>query len=228
MQYSLPAFFLAILALGLQACVGGGAKNPVAEGAKTLQATGYGHFDDNGNVSIHQRWLKAQQAAKLDADRDLAAQLYQENLGEEKTVATQVMKHEAYRQYMDSFLREAHAVDYQTIRSELKASMELKLTPRFYICMAGDMAVINQCIKEDKKLAMTRLGFKQASATSMNINCVNRDCADQFHVQGFSNRPDAVDSVLLDAGLYDKEWMAHTSGSLFSRILLMQVLINGY
>jgi hypothetical protein len=94
--------------------------------------------------------------------------------------------------------------------------------------MAGDQAVINQCLREDKKLAFTRLGFKTAKTSSVNINCASSDCSDQFHVQGFSNPTNVVDSTLLDTGLPDTEWIANTGVSLFSRAFFLQVLIHGF
>lgn len=198
---------------------------PVA--GKTLRATGYSRFEDSGNVPVNQRWLMAQQAAKLDAYRGLAEQLYQETLDGQKTVGSQVMSDEAYRVYFDTFLREARAADYRTVKDSLKATLELNLTPRFYRCMSGDTVVVNQCLQADNKLAFTRLGFKPATTTSANLACGARDCSDQFYVQGFSKDRNPVDDALLDAGLYDVEWAAHTGANVFGRYLLFKGFFNG-
>jgi|GEM_PF-291267 hypothetical protein len=222
--------------VGLVACVlagcsslGGKAGNAAAEpsASKVLRATGYSRFEDGGNVSANQRWLMAQQAAKLDAYRGLADQIYKEALDGKKTVGSQIMSDEAYRLYFDTYLREARAVDYRTVKDTLKATLELNLTPRFYRCMTGDAVVVNQCLQDDNKLAFTRIGYKPAATASANLACGNRDCSDQLYVQGFSKDRNPVDDVLLDAGLYDVEWAAHTGAQIFGRYFLIQRVING-
>ncbi len=222
--------------IGLAACIfagcsslGGKTERAVAQPTadKVLHATGFSRFEDNGNVSVNQRWLKAQQAAKLDAYRGLADLLYKEALDGRKTVGSQVISDEAYRVYLDTYLRGARAVDYRTVKDTLKATLELNLTPRFYRCMTGDADVVNQCLQDDKKLQFTRIGYKPAITTSVNMACGNRDCSDQLYVQGFSKDRNAVDDVLLDAGFYDVEWAAHTGANVFGRYLLLQGFING-
>lgn len=212
-------------------CASTGSQTPTAQlqtSHKTIRASGFSHFDDSSTLTVHQRWQKAQQAAKLDANRDLAAQLYRESLDGNKTIGSQVMANEAYRLYLDTFLRNAQAVDYRTMQDVLKASMEIQVTPRFYNCMSGDVETVTLCLQQDNKLALSRLGFKAASTHSVNLNCGSGNCADQYYVQGYSKQADAVDSTLLDAGLYDKEWLAHTSASVFSRLYLLHMLINGF
>lgn len=214
---------LALLALSGCASVGGKiAEAPFA--GKTLRATGYSHFDDSGKLAANQRWLQAQQTAKLDAYRGLADLLYQEKLSNQTTVGAQVMHDEAYRIYLDSYLREAHAADYRTVRDSLKTTLELHLSARFYRCMSGDTLLVGQCLQEDNKSGFTRLGYKTATVTSANLACGARDCSDQYYVQGFSKQPGAVDEVLLDAGLYDVEWTANTG----LRTVLQYLLINGF
>lgn len=194
---------------------------------KTLHATGYSRFDDSGQVPVNQRWLSAQQAAKLDAYRGLADLLYKEALDGQKTVGSQVMSDEAYRIYVDTYLREARAVDYRTVRDTLKATLELKLSPRFYRCLSGDIGVVSQCLQEDNKLAFTRIGTKPATVASANLACGSRDCSDQFYVQGFSKERNPVDNFLLNAGMYDVEWAAHTSVNIIGRYIFMQEFLNG-
>ncbi|MDD1623065.1 MAG: hypothetical protein LUQ11_16445 [Methylococcaceae bacterium] len=225
------------LLIGLAACVfagcsslGGKAGSAVAEPTadKVLHATGFSRFEDNGNVPVNQRWLMAQQAAKLDAYRGLADLLYKEPLDGRKTVGSQVMSDEAYRVYLDTYLRGARAVDYRTVKDTLKATLELNLTPRFYRCMTGDADVVNQCLQDDKRLQFTRIGYKSATTTSVNMACGNRDCSDQLYVQGFSKDRNAVDNALLNAGLYDVEWTVHTAADLAGRFMAIQGFIyNG-
>lgn len=207
------------------ASVGGKSAEALSPSAgKTLRATGYSRFDDSGKLAVNQRWLQAQQAAKLDAYRGLADLLYQEKLGNQTTVGAQVMRDEVYRVYLDSYLREARAADYRTVRDSLKTTLELRLSSRFYQCMSGDTALAGQCLQEDNKLAFTRLGYKTATVTSANLACGARDCSDQYYVAGFSKRQNGVDDTLLDAGLYDVEWIANTG----LRTIFQYLLINGF
>lgn len=218
-------FILVMLCLLLTACSNaGGTHVELLPSGKILRASGYSHFDDTDTLGVHQRWLKAQQAAKIQAFRDLAALLYQERLSDQTTVAEQVMRDEGYRIYVDSFLREAKASDYRTINNSLKASLELPLTSRFYQCMAGNAQQVGQCLLEDNKSTFTRLGYKPATMTSANFACGMRDCSDQLHVQGFAKQPNELNNLLLDVGLYDAEWIANTG----ARTLLNYLLINGF
>lgn len=191
---------------------------------KTLTASGYSRFDDSGQLPVNQRWFQAQQSAKLDAYRGLAALLYQEQLDNHTTVGAQVMRDELYRVYLDSYLRDARAADYRTVRDSLKTTLELRLSPQFYRCMAGDTTVVSQCLQDDHKSEFTRLGYKAATMTSANLACGARDCRDQFYVAGFSKQRNAVDDALLDVGLYDLEWTANTG----LRTVLQYLLINGF
>ncbi len=189
---------------------------------KTLVASGYSQFADVAVLQqVNQRWLSAQQVAKLNAYRSLADQLYYESLGNNKTVGSQVVQNEVYRVYLDTYLRNAQAVDYLTVKNSLKATLQLKLTPRFYQCMGGDLARTQQCLQEDDKIAFTRIGYKTATIVSNNLACAQMDCSDQFYVKGFSKDRNVVDDAMLDAGFYDLEWTANTGArSLFNYLLI--------
>lgn len=200
---------------------------------KTLVASGYSRFNDSmGGQKINQRWYSAQQLAKLNAYRGLADQLYYEPLvkngsqGVNKTVGTQVISDEVYRIYLDTYLREAQAVDYLTVKDSLKATLQLKLTPRFYQCMGGDITQVRQCLKEDDKLAFTRLGYKTANVASSNMACGTPDCSDQLYVKGFSKDRNTVDDALLDAGFYDAEWTVNTGARTLFNYLLIYGFLN--
>jgi len=221
---------LAVSVLAGCSSVGGNAGNATAEpvSARTLRASGFGRFEDGGNVPVNQRWLLAQQSAKLGAYRSLADQLYKVGLDGQKTVATQVIGDEAYRVYLDTYLREARTVDYHTVNDTLKVTMELTLTPRFYRCMSGDSEIVGQCLQSENKLGITRLGYRPAATATVNLACGVRDCGDRYYVRGFSKDRNAVDDVLLDGGLYDVEWDAHTGVSLFARLILLQGFFNGF
>jgi hypothetical protein len=193
---------------------------------KTLSANGYANFGDNDAVQIKQRWLSTQQQAKLNAYRGLADQLYYEPVGGNKTVGSQVVGSEAYRIYLDGYLREARASDYRTVKNTLKTTMTLTLTPRFYQCMGGNLPEIERCLREDNKLEITRLGYRQAQTTTVNLACGNRDCSDQFYVQGFSNDRAKFNDSLLKIGLYDSEWLINTGTRTLFNALLLQGMVN--
>jgi len=224
MKHGKALFLVFGLILTLAGCAGNAVKQAMPSGDKILRASGFSRFDDGGQISVNHRWLSAQQQAKLGAYRGLADQLYHEPLGENKTVGSQVVSHEVYRVYLDTYLREARASDYRAVKDSLKTTLELKLTPRFYQCMGGDVGQANSCIQEDGKLTLTRLGSKTATTTSVNLACGVRDCSDQFHVKGFSKQRNAVDDALLDNGLYDVEWTVNSG----VRILFNYLLINGF
>lgn len=215
------------LVLVLAGCAGNSVKQAdraMPAGDKVVRASGFSRFDNSGRLNVNHRWLSAQQQAKLSAYRGLADQLYYEPLGGNKTVGSQVVSHEVYRVYLDTYLRGARSSDYRAVSDSLKTTLELKLTPRFYQCMSGDEEQANRCIQEDGKLALTRLGFKPATTTSLNFACAASDCSDQFHVGGFSRDRRGVNGALLNAGFYDVEWTVNTG----VRILLNYLLINGF
>lgn len=193
---------------------------------KTLEASGSSRYDDSGKLSVNHRWLSAQQLAKLNAYRGLADQLYYESLGQNKTVGSQVISHEAYRVYLDIYLRSAQATDYRTIKDRLTTVLKLTLTPRFYQCIGGTIAQAERCIQEDDKLAFSRLGYKTASKTIANLACSRVDCSDQFYVSGFSKDRNPVDAALLNLGLYDAEWIVNTGARTLFNYLLVTGFIN--
>lgn len=208
-------------------CAQVGSRDSIAVTDKTLVASGYSQFADVSVLQkVNQRWLSAQQVAKLNAYRSLADQLYYESLGNNKTVGSQVVQSEVYRVYLDTYLRNAQAVDYLTVKNSLKATLQLKLTPRFYQCMSSDLVGARQCLQEDDKLAFTRIGYKTASVSSKNLACAQLDCSDQFFVKGFSKDRNVVDDAMLDAGFYDLEWTVNTGARTLFNYLLTYGFLN--
>ena len=208
-------------------CAQVGSRDSIAVTDKTLVASGYSQFADVGALQkVNERWLSAQQVAKLNAYRSLADQLYYESLGNNKTVGSQVVQSEVYRVYLDTYLRNAQAIDYLTVKNSLKATLQLKLTPRFYQCMSSDLVGARQCLQEDDKLAFTRIGYKTASVSSKNLACAQLDCSDQFFVKGFSKDRNVVDDAMLDAGFYDLEWTINTGARTLFNYLLTYGFLN--
>jgi hypothetical protein len=225
MKQSVLWVLISLMLVGLGGCASSGGNSVNTAKAKSLRASGYSRLEADKQTPFDQMWLKAQQAAKLSAYRSLAESLYLEALEDDKTVGSQVMSDEAYRIYVDTFLREARAVDTRNLKDALKTTLELNLTPRFYRCMSGDSGVVKLCLQADNKSALTRLGLNSTKTTMANLACGVRDCSDQLSVQGFATQRNPVDNVLLSAGLYDVEWSASTSVGIFSRVFLFRNLL---
>ncbi len=225
MKHSVLWVFVSLMLTGLGGCASSGGNTDNTAKAKSLRASGYSRLEADTQTPFDQMWLKAQQAAKLSAYRSLAESLYLEALEGDKTVGSQVMSDEAYRVYVDTFLREARAVDSRNLKDALKTTLELKLTPRFYRCMSGNKEIVRLCLQADNKSAMTRLGLNPAKTIVANLACGARDCSDQLSVQGFATQRNPVDEVLLNAGLYDAEWSVSTSAGIFSRVFLFRNLL---
>jgi hypothetical protein len=225
MKHSVLWVLVSLMLAGLCGCASSGGNSVNTAKAKSLRANGYGRLEADKQMPFDQMWLMAQQAAKLSAYRSLAESLYLEALEGDKTVGSQVMSDEAYRIYVDTFLREAHTVDTRNLKDTLKTTLELNLTPRFYRCMSGDSIVVKLCLQADNKSAMTRLGLAPAKTMMANLACGVRDCSDQLSVQGFATQRNPVDEVLLNAGMYDVEWSVSTSAGIFSRVFLFRNLL---
>lgn len=219
---SMAKVLVVLLGAILMGCAATPVQHVVKSEEKSLVADGYARFDDK--LKVGQRWLSAQQIAKLNAYRALADQLYDEMVNAEETIGSRVISNEAYRVYLDTYLREARTSNHRTIRDTLKVSMTLKLTSKFYACMGGDQQQIRRCIREDGKLDLTRLGDKPAQTITVNLACATRDCSDQFHVQGYRHQPNVVDDALLNVGLYDSQWIINTG----ARAMFNQFLIDSF
>ncbi|MCK5828895.1 MAG: hypothetical protein KAH20_01160 [Methylococcales bacterium] len=173
---------------------------------KTLVASGYSQLSNKAHLSPSQNRYASEQTAKLNSYRALAKQLYSEELTGGMTVADQVIKNESFRTYLDLFLREAKVIDSTVFSNQQKLVLELKLSPRFYACFSTTVDVVNRCLKQDDKMAFTRVGYKQVPVNTVNLDCVSLDCASQLSVSGFSKKKNSFDSAMLDYGLYDREW----------------------
>jgi outer membrane protein FlgP len=215
-----------ILAIALLAGCSAHAPRPeTAAVDKQLTGTGFSHYVDQ--TPPGKRWQLTAQAAKLEAYRNLSNQLYAEPLDAQRTVGSQVVADERYREYVDVYLRQAMASDYRNAGDVLKVQMTLTLKPVFYQCMRGDVAQIGLCLQQQNKLPLTRLGYRQAAVSSVNLACVQKDCSDQISVQGFGQPRNPVDNALLNAGLYDSEWFVNTGGDVMGRYFLLQGILDG-
>ncbi len=188
---------------------------------ETITVSGHSQIDRVITASQQQRFA-AEQSAKLNGYRQLAAILYQKRLADGRVVGGQVMKNEAYRLYFDIFLRNAKVVNWQVLGNTLYTSMALTVTDRFYQCIASDSGFLAQCLQEENKLPFTRLGYNSAQVKTINLACGSIDCNGLLDVGGFSHGKNAFDRGLLNVGLYDAEWLLNTSSRLFANYFLIK------
>jgi len=190
---------------------------------KVMQASGYSILRSQPQLTQVQNQFAVEQNAKLDAYRDLALQIYREELFEGRIVADQIIEHEAYRVYLDLYLREARVLESRQIANQQKVVLELSLTPRFYQCFSATVAGVTQCLREDNKIPFTRIGYKKAPVSTVNLAC--SDCADQLSIAGFSKEKNIVDSALLNVGLYDAEWIVDMGVKLMLNYLYLTQIV---
>jgi hypothetical protein len=179
--------------------------DPVVHNAgKVLRAKGYADLGRLAHLTDAQNQIVAEQNAKINAYRELARQLYKENLASNLVVADQVIKEESFRVYLDLFLREARLVDSKLNANQKRVVLTLVLTPRFYHCISSTVARVESCLREDDKVQFTRIGYQRALESTVNLSC--SDCSSQLSVSGFSKEKSALDKALLDVGMYDSQW----------------------
>lgn len=179
---------------------------PIVKVSKTLYANGYSQIRNIPQLTQTQNKYAIEQAAKLDAYRELAKQLYLKQLTQKIVVADQVLKNDLYRVYLDLFLREAKVIKSTQIAEQNKVTLQLNLTPRFYHCLSFSIQTVADCIQEDNKIPFTRVGYQHVPLTTVNLSCTTADCSTQLLVSGFSKQKNTLDRAMLDYGFYDSEW----------------------
>jgi hypothetical protein len=208
-------FILALILSSLLACAPVSKKHPLAETtlklSKTLFANGYSQVRNIPQLSKTQNLYAAEQAAKLQAYRGLAKQLYLEQLSENTVVADQVLKNDRYRVYLDLFLREAKTIEFLQGVQQNKVALELNLTPRFYRCISSSLTIVSHCLQEDNKALYTRVGYQSVPLNTVNLSCSSSNCATHLDVSGFSTEKNNIDSTLLNYGFYDSEWTVNVA-----------------
>lgn len=203
---SLPAWILLSLSAG---CSSVTTKTPEAaesQAPPVIMASGYSQVKNLPQYTQLQNRYVIEQSAKLNAYRELAKKLNFESLSNKLRVADQIIKDEAFRIYVDLFLREAKVIESTTLADHHKIVLELNLTDRFYQCTSNTVATVSQCLREDNKIPFTRIGYQQAALSTVNISCVASNCSNQLHISGFSKNKHMLDRALLDFGFYDAGW----------------------
>lgn len=191
---------------------------------KILLARGYSPLRWLPQLTDVQNRLAIEQRAKLNAYRRLAKQLYSIKLSDSLFVADQIIRDEAYRIYLDLFIREAKLVQSKNIADQKMVVLELDLPPRFYQCISTTVVVVSHCLQEENKMQFTRIGFQQAPIANINLSCTSMDCGLQLSMSGFSGTKPEIDRAMLNIGLYDSEWATNIA----LRSLIQYFFPTGY
>jgi|SRR5690554_4408960 len=134
-----------ILILAACAPVGsyqGGDKKSDKETAKfepiTVRVSGFGTYEDAAKDRLDTRKrLLARRASQLDAYRNLAERVYGTVIYGSSTVQDFVISNDTFRTYVDSYIRGAKMVAVnEHSDGVVETVMELKLEPRFRICVS--------------------------------------------------------------------------------------------
>jgi len=230
MKRLIVRFFVSLIFLALSACSSIATK--AGDGVlstqtvdKILVARGYAKEKNLPELTQIQNRFANEQAARLNAYRELAKQLYSEKLVDNLTVADQVIKNEQFRIYVDLYLREATVVESGQIADLQKAVLSLNLTPRFYQCVSSSVRKASQCMQEDNKVAFTRIGYQKANRSTVDLSCVSLNCSPQMSIAGFSNKPSALDNFSLNYGMYDASWTANMAFKTMLHYLYLTAIV---
>ncbi len=181
-----------------------------------LTAQGHANIDSSAQLTASQARFKAERMAKMMAYRQLFAQLVQYPLPDSATkIGEKIVKNEAFRLYLDAYLREAKTLQMHAQNKHLLATLQLEISPKFLQCIAGDVTYVSACLHTDNKLVFSRLGFQAAEHRQVSMSCRQSDCASLYHTGGFDKRINIIDRSLLNAGLMDLQWKLNTAGRLF-------------
>lgn len=183
--------------------------------AKVLTVQGGSQLPKQAHLTEQQNRFELEQAATINAYRKLAGLLYKEILADDLLVADQVIKAEAFRIYVDLFLREANVIGFENIYEQKKVSLALTLSPRFYQCVSTTVTKVSQCLLEDNKIPFTRIGYQKSPVSTVNLSCYG--CSSQFSIAGFSKEKDIVSRVMLEAGFYDVGWLSNMAATAIAR-----------
>lgn len=106
--------------------------------AQKILATGYGAMGINTTqLTLGQQRLMAMRAARVDAYRNLAEQVYGFRVWGNTAVAAFSAQNDNVRTYVDAFMRGARLVNMTTTPDgNYEATVELDLSPAFFGCVS--------------------------------------------------------------------------------------------
>lgn len=98
-----------------------------------LRAVGYGATNTFSQYTVGQQKLMAMRAAKVDAYRSLAEQVYGFNIIGQTSVSAFATQNDNVKTFVETFIRGARIIDVTAIADgNFEAVVELELTPDFF------------------------------------------------------------------------------------------------
>jgi len=139
-KFTCSVFVIGTLAL-LSACVAvpNTTAVPASFQAYKILAVGYGAMGGGSSTyTVGQQKLMAMRAARIDAYRNLAEQVYGFRIWGNTAVSAFSTQNDNVRTYIDSFIRGARVVNMTPIADgNFEATVELELTPAFLSCVSN-------------------------------------------------------------------------------------------
>ncbi len=162
---------------------------------KTLNATGYGTVEKSDRFTRSQIKLMAMRAAKMDAYRSLAEQLNGIQLRGQTAVDNMEVTQDTYQIFLNAYVRGARVKRTTAIGSDIYAGddtfetvVELDLTPRFYECINGSSALLNQCLQQGQESPPPGSDRNIPPLSSINPGCNSIDCYSYPNTRGFNRK----------------------------------------
>lgn len=115
---------------------------PASFQTQKVMAVGYGAVGGSlSQYAVGQQKLMAMRAARVDAYRNLAEQVYGFRISGNTAVSAFSTQNDNVRTYVDSFIRGARVVNMTPIADgNFEATVELDLTPAFFSCVSNTSA----------------------------------------------------------------------------------------
>lgn len=115
---------------------------PAVMSSRKLTAVGYGAVGgSNSQYTLGQQKLLAMRAARVDAYRNLAEQVYGFHISGNTSVSAFATQNDSIRTYVDAFIRGARVVSLTPVADgNYEATVELDLTPAFFYCVSNNTA----------------------------------------------------------------------------------------
>lgn len=136
-----------------------------------ITATGNGSMGHYGQHNAGQQRLMAMRAAKLDAFRNLAEQVYGFQISGSTTLNAFAAQNDVVRAHVEAFMRGAKVVDMTASQDGIyEATVELELPPDFRDCI-----VRGTCFPQPERAAAT--GCVGPNCAPMAVVCSGAGCA---------------------------------------------------
>lgn len=138
--------------------------------ALKITATGHGSMGSYGQHNAGQQRLMAMRAAKLDAYRNLAEQVYGFQISGSTTLNAFAAQNDVVRAHVEAFMRGAKVVDMTAGQDGIyEATVELDLPPDFRDCI-----VRGTCFPQPERMATGCVG---ANCAPMAVVCSGSGCS---------------------------------------------------